>query len=49
NAPTYAGIGFGAEGPTTFTIATPTGEGTTTARNFARERRCVLAGAFSIK
>ncbi len=49
NAPTYAGIGFGAEGPTTFTIATPTGEGTTTARNFARERRCVLSGAFSIK
>ena len=49
NAPSYAGIGFGGEGPTTFTISTPTGEGTTSTRCFARRRRCVLAGAFSIK
>lgn len=49
NGPSYEGIGFGGESPTTFTIATPTGEGTTTARHFARIRRCVLADAFSIK
>ncbi|MGO2082861.1 aldehyde dehydrogenase family protein [Vagococcus sp.] len=49
NGPSYEGIGFGMEGPTTFTIATPTGEGTTTARHFARTRRCVLTDAFTIK
>jgi propionaldehyde dehydrogenase len=27
NGPSYAGLGIGAEGFTTFTIATPTGEG----------------------
>ena len=36
------------EGYTSFTIASPTGEGLTTARNFTRERRCVLAGHFRI-
>lgn len=49
NGPSYAGLGFGGEGPTTFTIATPTGECTTTARNFARRRRCVLTDGFSIR
>lgn len=49
NGPSYAGIGFGGEGPTTFTIATPTGEGTTTARSFARMRRCVLTNVFAIR
>ncbi|MFD2694371.1 aldehyde dehydrogenase family protein [Sporolactobacillus shoreicorticis] len=49
NGPSFAGIGFKGEGPTTFTIATPTGEGTTSARNFARVRRCVLTDGFSIK
>jgi len=49
NGPSFAGIGFRGEGPTTFTIATPTGEGTTTARHFARTRRCVLTDGFSIK
>lgn len=49
NAPTYAGIGFGGEGYTTFTIAGPTGEGLTSARTFTRKRRCVLAGGFLIK
>lgn len=49
NGPSFAGIGFRGEGPTTFTIATPTGEGTTTARHFARVRRCVLSDAFTIK
>ena len=49
NAPSYAGIGFGGEGYTTFTIAGPTGEGLTSARAFTRKRRCVLAGGFLIK
>ena len=49
NGPSYAGIGVGGEGFTTFTIATPTGEGTTSARTFARLRRCVLANGFSIR
>jgi propionaldehyde dehydrogenase len=48
NAPSYAGNGFGGEGFTTFTIATPTGEGMTSARTFTRNRRCVLRGDFRI-
>ncbi len=48
NAPSYAGIGFGGEGHTTFTIAGPTGEGLTSARSFTRFRRCVLSEAFRI-
>lgn len=47
NAPSYAGLGFGGEGPTSFTIAGRTGEGMTTARTFTRIRRCTLVGAFS--
>ncbi|HWQ78607.1 MAG TPA: aldehyde dehydrogenase family protein [Anaerovoracaceae bacterium] len=49
NAASYAGIGFGGEGYTTFTIAGPTGEGLTSAKTFTRKRRCVLAGGFLIK
>lgn len=48
NAPSYAGIGFGSEGHTTFTIAGPTGEGITSARSFTRQRRCVLVDNLSI-
>ena len=48
NAPSYAGIGFGGEGHTTFTIAGPTGEGLTSARSFTRKRRCVLSDGFRI-
>ncbi|MBP2636037.1 MAG: Acetaldehyde dehydrogenase (acetylating) [Firmicutes bacterium] len=48
NAPSFAGIGVGGEGFTTFTIAGPTGEGLTSARSFTRQRRCVLVDAFSI-
>lgn len=48
NAPHYAGLGYGGEGYTSFTIASPTGEGLTTARNFTRERRCTLSGHFRI-
>ena len=49
NAPSYAGLGFGTEGHSTFTIAGPTGEGLTSAKTFTRKRRCVLADTFSIK
>lgn len=48
NGPCYAGIGYGGEGYTSFTIAGPTGEGLTTARSFTRERRCVLVEGFRI-
>jgi acyl-CoA reductase-like NAD-dependent aldehyde dehydrogenase len=48
NAPSVAGLGFGGEGYTSFTIASPTGDGLTTARTFTRERRCTLAGYFRI-
>ncbi len=49
NGPSYAGIGYGGEGYTTFTIAGPTGEGLTSAKTFVRTRRCVLVGGFTIK
>ncbi len=49
NGPSYAGIGVGGEGFTTFTIAGPTGEGLTSAKAFTRRRRCVLVGGFNIK
>ncbi len=48
NGPHYAGLGFGGEGPTSFTIASPTGEGLTTARTFTRVRRCTLVDHFRI-
>ncbi len=48
NAPNYAGLGFGGEGYTSFTIASPTGEGVTHAGHFTRVRRCTLAGHFRI-
>lgn len=49
NGPSLFGIGFDKEGHTSFTIATATGEGTTTARHFTRRRRCTLASGFSIR
>lgn len=48
NGPNYAGLGFGGEGPTSFTIASPSGEGMTTARSFTRLRRCTLVDHFRI-
>ncbi len=48
NAPTFAGLGLGGEGYTSFTIASPTGEGLTHAGHFTRERRCTLVDAFRI-
>lgn len=46
NEASYAGLGLGGEGYTSFTIASPTGEGLTTAVHFTRERRCTLKEAF---
>lgn len=48
NGPSYAGLGHGGEGYTSFTIASPTGEGLTNPRSFTRERRCVLVDHFRI-
>ena len=44
NDANYAGLGLGGEGYTSFSIATPTGEGLTTARTFSRERRLAVCG-----
>ncbi len=48
NGRAVAGLGYGGEGHTSFTIASPTGEGLTTARSFSRWRRCVLVDHFRI-
>ena len=48
NGPNAAGLGWNGEGPTSFTIASPTGEGMTTARSFTRIRRCTLVDRFRI-
>jgi aldehyde dehydrogenase len=48
NGPNFAGLGYGGEGPTSFTIASPSGEGMTTARSFTRLRRCTLVDSFRI-
>jgi acyl-CoA reductase-like NAD-dependent aldehyde dehydrogenase len=48
NGPNYAGLGLGGEGYTSFTIASPTGEGLTGPHSFSRWRRCTLVGAFRI-
>lgn len=49
NGSSLLGIGFDLEGHTSFTIATATGEGTATARHFARRRRCTLTSGFSLR
>lgn len=48
NGPSFTGLGFGGEGYTSFTIASPTGEGMTTCRSFSRLRRCALKDGFRI-
>ena len=48
NGPSYAGLGVGGEGFTSYSIAGPTGEGITSARTFTRHRRCVLVDYFRI-
>jgi acyl-CoA reductase-like NAD-dependent aldehyde dehydrogenase len=42
NGPSTAGLGINGEGTFTHSIASPTGEGITTARTFTRMRRCTM-------
>ena len=49
NAPSYAALGFGGEGFCTFTIASRTGEGLTSASTFTKRRRCVMAESLCIR
>ncbi|MCI8504615.1 MAG: aldehyde dehydrogenase EutE [Lachnospiraceae bacterium] len=49
NAPSYAAIGFGGEGFCTFTIASRTGEGLTSAGTFTKRRRCVMSDSLCIR
>lgn len=48
NAANLAGLGDGGEGYTSFSIASPTGEGLTRPRSFSRERRMTVAGGLRI-
>lgn len=48
NGPNYAGLGEGGEGFTSFSIASPTGEGLTRPRHFSRVRRISVVGALRI-
>ena len=49
NAPSYAALGFGGEGYCTFTIASRTGEGLTSAATFTKRRRCVMSDSLCIR
>lgn len=49
NAPSYAALGFGGEGYCTFTIASRTGEGLTSAKSFTKSRRCVMSESLCIR
>ena len=48
NGPNFAGLGEGGEGFTSFSIASPTGEGMTRPRTFSRIRRVTVVGALRI-
>jgi acyl-CoA reductase-like NAD-dependent aldehyde dehydrogenase len=48
NGPSFSGLGEGGAGFTSFTIASPTGEGLTRPHTFTRERRCALIDYFRI-
>jgi acyl-CoA reductase-like NAD-dependent aldehyde dehydrogenase len=48
NGPNFAGLGEGGEGFTSFSIASPTGEGLTRPRTFSRIRRVTVVGALRI-
>jgi acyl-CoA reductase-like NAD-dependent aldehyde dehydrogenase len=48
NGRSQAGLGLDGEGSSSFTIASPTGEGMTGPRSFSRWRRCVLVDHFRI-
>ena len=49
NGPSYAALGFGGEGFCTFTIASRTGEGLTSASSFTKRRRCVMTDSLCIR
>lgn len=49
NAPSYAALGYGGEGFCTFTIASRTGEGLTSAATFTKRRRCTMADSLCIR
>lgn len=49
NAPSYAALGFGGEGFCTFTIASRTGEGLTSASTFTKRRKCVMADSLCVR
>ncbi|MEN8235524.1 MAG: aldehyde dehydrogenase family protein [Actinomycetota bacterium] len=48
NGPNIAGLGGGGEGFSSFSIASPTGEGLTRPRTFSRVRRVTVVGAMRI-
>ena len=48
NGPALAGLGMNGEGYVSFSIASPTGEGLTSAKDFCRVRRCTLVDSFRI-
>ncbi len=48
NGPNFSGLGEGGEGFTSFSIASPTGEGLTRPRHFSRVRRISVVGALRI-
>jgi acyl-CoA reductase-like NAD-dependent aldehyde dehydrogenase len=48
NGPIIAGLAAGGEGYSSFTIASPTGEGMTSPVSFSRSRRCVMVDRFRI-
>ena len=49
NGPSYAALGFGGEGFPTFTIASRTGEGLTSAATFTKKRRCTMCDSLCIR
>ncbi len=49
NGPSYAALGFGGESICTFTIASRTGEGLTSAKTFTKARRCVMQDSLCIR
>lgn len=49
NGPSYAALGFGGEGYCTFTIASRTGEGLTSASAFTKRRRCTMSDSLCIR
>lgn len=49
NGPSYAALGFGGEGFCTFTIASRTGEGLTSASTFTKRRKCVMSESLCIR